>query len=600
MKTETNKMRWDMESIFPGGSGSPEFERFRKDVAAEIKAAVKEAEALPRELSDRTSGKWIDTFLALQDLKLRRGHAESFAYCLASQDVTDDKAMVIVDDMMTLEAELEAIRSAIEELALAVDDEAWNKLLADDRIKGAAFYWNELRRTARLKMEPRMEKLATELATNGYHGWNMLYARLSGDLKTEFEEDGKTETLSMGQLSNKFSSPKRDVRERAFDKLESTWKSIEPLVAMELNSQAGFRLSLYKARGWDSPLFEPLLMGRVKQETIEAMWDAIAAVQPRIAEYIDAKKKILGIDDFKWYDQTAPLGDVEKNYTYEEAGDFVVKHLSSFSSDLGDFARMAIDNRWIEAEDRPGKRAGGYCTSLGVVKQSRIFMTFSGNYEEMMTLAHELGHAYHSWVLRDRDYFGRFYSMLLAETASTFNEKLVTDAAISEARDNAEKLSLLDKMAQEHFTMFCNIRARYLFDCAFYEERKKGTVPKERLNEIMVESQKKAFGNILSDGGYHPLFWASKLHFSETSVPFYNYPYTFGHLFAGGIYSRAKKEGPAFADKYRALLIDTGSMTCEEVAAKHLGVDLTKGEFWSEAVGRAIEDVEKFIEMAGK
>jgi pepF/M3 family oligoendopeptidase len=531
---------------------------------------------------------------------MRRSHAESFAYCLASQDVSDDRAMVIVDDMMSLYAETEAIRSAIEELALALDDEAWSKLIADPRLKGAAFYWNELRDNARLKMEPRMEKLATELATNGYHGWNLLYARLSGDLTTEFEEGGKTETLSMGQLSNKFSSPDRNTRKSAFEKLESTWKTIEPLVAMELNSQAGFRLSLYRARGWESPMFEPLLMGRVKQETVDAMWDAIAAVQPRIAGYIDAKKKILGIDDFKWYDQTAPLGDIEKSYTYDEACDFVVKHLTSFSSDLGDFARMAIDKRWIEAEDRSGKRAGGYCTGLGVVKQSRIFMTFSGNYEEMMTLAHELGHAYHSWVLRDRDYFGRAYSMLLAETASTFNEKLVTDAALAEVKDDAGRLSLLDKMAQEHFTMFCNIRARYLFDSAFYEERKKGTVPKERLNEIMVEAQKKAFGKILSDDGYHPLFWASKLHFSETSVPFYNYPYTFGHLFAGGIYSRAKQEGPAFAEKYRALLIDTGSMTCEDVAAKHLGVDLSSGEFWNEAVGRALEDIDNFIELAKK
>jgi oligoendopeptidase F len=148
--------------------------------------------------------------------------------------------------------------------------------------------------------------------------------------------------------------------------------------------------------------------------------------------------------------------------------------------------------------------------------------------------------------------------------------------------------------------MFCNIRARYLFDCAFYEERKKGTVPKERLNEIMVEAQKQAFGEILADDGYHPLFWASKLHFSETSVPFYNYPYTFGHLFAGGIYSRAEQEGPAFAEKYRGLLMDTGSMTCEQVAKQHLGADLTSGEFWNEAVARAVADVERFIELAGK
>ena len=370
------------------------------------------------------------------------------------------------------------------------------------------------------------------------------------------------------------------------------------MVAMELNSQAGFRLSVYKARGWESPLFEPLLMGRVKQETIDAMWGAIAAVHPRIADYIGVKKRLLGINEFMWYDQLAPIGDVEATKTYDEACDFVVKHLSSFSKDMGDFARMAIDERWIEAEDRAGKMAGGFCTGLHLAKQSRIFMTFSGNYNEIMTLAHEIGHAYHGWLLWDHDYFARAYSMLLAETASTFNEMLVTDAALSEVKDDSARLSLLDKKIQEHFTRFCNIRARYIFDCTFYEERKRGTVPKERLNEIMVDAQKQAFGDILAEDGYHPLFWASKMHFSETGVPFYNYPYTFGHLFAGGIYARAKGEGRAFAEKYRTLLIDTGSMTCEDLAKKHLGVDLSSGEFWTEAVNRALEDVDKFMELA--
>jgi oligoendopeptidase F len=599
MTTQTGKMRWDLESIFAGGSSSKEFEQFRKAVADDIESTLHRLSELPRRLDDEVFDDWLSIFVSLQDIKERRDHAESFVYCLAAQDVKDEKAMVILDDMLSLYAATEAIKSGVEEFALAVDDEAWDKLISHPKLSGAAFYWNELRYKARIKMEPKLEKLATELSVSGYHAWNLLYTRMAGELKTEFVEAGKTETLSMGQLANKFSSPDRGIRRQAFEKLESSWKSIEPLVAMELNSQAGFRLSVYKARNWDSPLFEPLLMGRVKQETIDAMWNEIAAAHARIADYINVKKRLLRIDKFMWYDQLAPIGKVEKTYAYDEACDFVVKHLSSFSKDLGDFARIAIDNRWIEAEDRAGKMAGGFCTGLPLARQSRIFMTFSGNYNEMMTLAHEIGHAYHGWVLLGHDYFARAYSMLLAETASTFNEMLVTDAALDEVKDDAERLSLLDKKIQEHFTMFCNIRCRYLFDCTFYEERKRGTVPKERLNEIMVDAQKQAFGDILAADGYHPIFWASKLHFSETGVPFYNYPYTFGHLFAGGIYAKAKQEGPAFAEKYKRLLIDTGSMTCEEVAKKHLNVDLSSGEFWNEAVKRALDDVDRFIELAG-
>jgi pepF/M3 family oligoendopeptidase len=381
--------------------------------------------------------------------------------------------------------------------------------------------------------------------------------------------------------------------------MEEAWESRAALAAMELNSIAGFRLSLYEARGWDSPVFEPFMLSRVTPETIEAMWGAVAGGLDRITDYVNAKKRLLGIDRFRWYDQAAPVGEVTKTYSYEEASDFVVKHLSGFSKELGDFARTAIGDRWVEAEDRGGKAAGGFCAGFPVAKQSRIFMTYSGNYNEMMTLAHELGHAYHSWVLKDIGYYGRHYTMALAETASTFNEMLVTDAALEETSDKSEKLSLIDSKVNEHFTMFCNIRARYLFDLKFHNERKRGPVPKDRLNELMAEAQKEAFGDILADDGYHHMFWASKLHFSETEVPFYNFPYTFGHLFAGGIYARAKEEGPGFAEKYRSLLIDTGRMTCEDVARSNLEVDLTTGDFWNDAVQRALDEVEVFLELAG-
>jgi pepF/M3 family oligoendopeptidase len=598
MTTETSKMRWDLESIFQGGSASKEFEAFRKSVAQDLDDLESSLKHIPMRLDDESIETWVGVLSRARDINMRLDHAGSFAFCLAAQDVNDERAFAIIDEMTAREAQFETLKTTIEEFATSVDDSDWSRLVSDQRIADGAFYWNERRRIARLKMEPKLEKLATELAVNGYHAWNRLYTKMAGDLRSEFADDGKTEDLSMGQLANKMSSPNRDTRRQAFEKLEQTWRSVESLAAMELNSLAGFRLSLYKRRDWDSPTFEPFMRARVENETIEAMWNAVARGHGRIADYVDTKKKILGIDKFRWYDQLAPLGDIEKTFTYDEAGDFVVKHLSSFSKEIGEFARMAINGRWIEAEDRSGKMAGGFCTGLPMVKQSRIFMTYSGNYNEMMTMAHEIGHAYHGWVLRDRDYYARHYTMTLAETASTFNEMLVTDAALGLAEDRSEKLSLVDKKIQEHLAMFCNLRCRFVFETMFYEERKKGVVPKDRLSELMVEAQKQAFGRILADDGYHPLFWASKMHFSETEVPFYNFPYTFGHLFAGGIYDRARKEGPAFADAYRALLVDSGSMTCEALAKKHLGVDLTGDGFWNDAVGRALADVDLFMELA--
>ena len=597
MAEAKSKLRWDMESVFPGGSSSPEFEKFRKELAADIEKAVRQVEEIQKKGGAAPPGDWIDMMVILRKLRERINHGESFAYCLASQDVNDEKAMVLLDEFSTYGASSDAIQTAIEGFAKAVDDRAWEEIISDDRLSGETFFWNEFREHARLKMEPRLEKLASELAVNGLHAWERLYSKMAGDLRAEFTTDGKTESLSMGQIKNKLSDPDRAVRKQAFEKYFGAWKSIDALTTMQLNSLAGFRLSLYNARGWDDPLFEALLYGRVKKETVGAMWKAVEAHRPTVRKYIDAKKKYLGIDRFMWYDQLAPVTKAEKKFSYEQACDFVVQHLSSFSADMGKFARRAVDSRWIEAEDRTGKADGGYCTSLPLLKQSRIFMTFSGNYNEMMTLAHELGHAYHSYVLKDCDYFARFYPMNLAETASTFNELLVTDAALGATDDEEMKLSLIDKKIEESFIMCCDIRSRFIFEAGFYEERKKGSVPKARLNELMVEAQRQAFGDILDDEGHHPLFWASKQHFSISDIAFYNFPYTFGHLFAGGIYDRARKEGPAFAEAYRGLLADTGSMTCEEVARKHLGVDITKQDFWNDAVARSLADVDEFVKL---
>ena len=228
-------------------------------------------------------------------------------------------------------------------------------------------------------------------------------------------------------------------------------------------------------------------------------------------------------------------------------------------------------------------------------------MTWGGSFSELTTLAHELGHAYHHFVLKDKPIFAGIYPMTLAETASIFNELLVTDAAFEKSADPDEKLMLLDQKLQNAYVLFCNIYARFLFDRAFYDERKKGLVSRTRLDELMLDAQKKAFAGTLDESeGLHRLFWASKLHFYITSSPFYNFPYTFGFLFACGVYARARKEGPSFAKKYRAFLADTGKMTSEQVAKKHLGIDLTKPDFWREAVNMALADIDPFVKLAGQ
>ncbi len=593
------EMRWDLDSIFPGGSDSAEYKRFRDRLRSDLEMCREKFAELPDKLSAGNRAAYAEAILDLQRLSDDIELAYSFGQCLQSQDVNDRQAMQLVQEADVMVSEFKNISTRLESLARKQSDSEWQALVEYPNLKEIQFSLNETRTNARAKMEEEFETFANELAVNGFHAWNRIYDKMAGDLRVEFSENGKTETLSMGQLSSKMDSPNRAIRRQAFEKLEGAWEKLADYAAITLNSIAGFRLTMMKNRNWESPLYEPLTMGRLQKKTLDAMWRAVEKGVPKLVPYIEAKKRLLGIDKFMWYDQTAPVTGPDTRVSYKEAKKFVVDNLSTFSSEMADFSKVALDKRWVEAENRSGKAAGGYCTSFGPKKESRIFMTYLDTYGDLETLAHELGHAYHQWVLKDAPPFAAEYPMNLAETASIFNELLVNDAALASAKDEKQRLMLLDQKLQRAHILFCNIYARYIFDCDFHEERREGVVSRQRLDELMVTAQRKAFGDTLDESGTHKLFWASKLHFYLSWVPFYNFPYTFGFLFAGGVYDRAKKEGKTFATKYRDLLYDTGRMKTEELGKKHLGVDLTTDEFWTAAVDRMVEDVDEYVKKVG-
>ncbi len=588
---------WDLESIFPGGASSEQFAKHRKQVQSDLTATEALLKALPDTIDSSSVEKWEEFILAMQSVLADIEMVQAFAGCLTAQDVDDATANAIEGEGDQYVADWSKLLAGLEALAIKQTDQQWAILTERESIKGIDFVLNETRDFARSKMSLEKETLALDLSVSGYHAWSRLYDKMAGELRADFEEDGITKSLSMGQLATKLSSPDRDVRKRAFDAISSTWFERTDLASMTLNSIGGFRWSLYDARGWDSILSEPLHNARLSEPSLDAMWSVISKEVGRLKPYIEAKKKLLSIDKFSWWDEFAPCGKSDRLIAFDEAGKFIADNVGVFSEDMKQFVNMAIDKRWVEAEDRAGKAGGAFCTGLGKTYQSRVFMTYSGTFDSLLTLAHELGHAYHGWVIKDRPFLSQQYPMPLAETASIFAETLVTDAAMSQATDTQEKLMLLDQKLQAAYVFFCDLHCRFIFERSFYTERHKGIVATERLSELMIEAQKKAYGDLLDESGYHPLFWCTKLHFYITGAPFYNFPYTFGFLFSGGVYDRARKEGKAFANGYASLLADTGSMTCEDVAKKHLNLDLAGEQFWTDAVNRSLADVDEFVRL---
>lgn len=585
---------WELDSIFPGGSASAELQSFLQAIEADLATAV--SLPLPPTLSADSHGEWTAAIQRLYDLSARQQQAGAFIGCLASQDVKDTAALQLMGRLDPSRATLGVLWTKLGAHMAAQGDDAWQALLATPALAPVQFHLNEQRDEARQQMAPEMEALAGELATNGYHAWGRFYTIFSGNKEVDFEG----QKLSLGQLQNKFmDDPDRATRERAFNQFEEAWGELAQTAALALNYQAGFRLTLYKYRGWESFLQEPLQDNRLTAATLDTMWHVIDQHAHKLTDYFAAKAKLFGTDKLSWFDVPAPVaGDgVARQFTYAEAAEFVIENIAQVNPEIADFCQLAVDKRWVEAENRVGKRAGAFCTSLPLSQQPRIFMTYNGSFNGMLTLAHELGHGYHGWVMNDLPIGARRYTMSIAETASTLNELVVKDAAIRAAVSNGEKLSILGTKLNDAATFMMNIRARFEFEKNFFTARAQQQLSADELSEMMLAAQKLTYKDSLAR--YEPLFWASKLHFYSTYSPFYNFPYTFGYLFSNGVYAHATAEGADFVGRYRALLRDTGSLTTEQLAHKHLGVDLTQPEFWETAVGRVLADVDEFVALAG-
>ncbi|MGE5560079.1 MAG: M3 family oligoendopeptidase [Chloroflexota bacterium] len=585
---------WNLESFFPGGSESKEFAAFLDQLAADVETLASDV----RGGAVSGAGAWAERIGRFQDVAARLRHAGAFVSCLSAQNVDDKHARVVGARVGQIQAAFASCWTELDTQMLAVPNEEWNALIQSEELKPLAYNLTERRQRAREMLPPEQEKLVNALTTNGYHGWSDLYDLTTGRMSIIIEKDGKPVRLSPGQAANRMADADPKFRAHVMERWESAWQDVADYCALALNNLGGYRLNLYKQRGWDSFMQEPLEMNRMSAQTLDTMWETIDRNKERMVKYLRRKKDLLGLDKLGWQDVGAPIGRSDSKMSYDEAANFICEQFGRFSPKMAAFAEVAFRNRWIEAEDRPGKRMGGFCTSFPVKKESRIFVTFSGTMGNTATVAHELGHGFHQSVMNDLPPLAAGYAMAVAETASTFAEMVVADAAVAHARNADERLVLMEDKLARAVSLLMNIEARFIFETHFYEERRKGMVPAQRLNELMVEAQKEAFAGALD--GYHPTFWASKLHFYNTRVPFYNFPYTFGFLFSAGVYAKAREVGPTFEDKYADLLRDTGRMRVEDLAKRHLDVELTKPDFWQKAIDSVLSDYDEFMRLTAK
>lgn len=503
---------------------------------------------------------------------------------LKYEDIFDQKATALTKPEVTFTKWLGKLE-AIDEI-----------IASSEYLKKHEFYIKEKANENKYLLSDEEEILIAKMKNTGSNAWAKLQEMLSSTLLVDVTVDGEQKMLPLPVVRNMAYSEDSKLRKTAFDAELASYKQIEVSSAASLNGIKGEVITLAKMRGYASPLEMTVLNARMDMQTLDAMLEAIRESLPSFHKYYRKKGELLGYKNgLPFYEMFAPMGNADMKFTYKEARDYIVKNFRTFSDKLADFAANAFDERWIDAESRDGKRGGAFCSNLHVIKESRILSNFDGSFSSMTTLAHELGHGYHGSNLMEETFVNAEYPMPIAETASIFCETIVKEAALKSASEE-EAFTILENDISDAGQVIVDIYSRFLFESELFRRREESAVSVNELKEIMLDAQKKAYGDGLDHNQLHPYMWACKPHYYYATHNFYNFPYAFGLLFAKGLYAEYLRRGDEFVAAYDKLLSVTGKMKIADVTME-MGIDVRSIDFWRSSLKLIERDIEKFVNL---
>ena len=580
-------MDWNLDSYFPAFDG-PEYQGFKRLLDDALAALKERVEALDA-VEPASFAAWQAVVEGVEDLSRRLSHLSSYLGCLSACDAANEDYRREEAALALLEAEMKKLEVALVAAFGAARHDHFEAFLKRDVLAGAEFSLWRWRERSRWVMSLEEEELAAELEVDGLKAWSRLYDTIAGNLEfTLVRPDGKTEVVPMSRRNALLGDANRALRAAVFKAANEAWSAVAPVCAAALNAISGSRLTLVSKRNHSHFLEPALVEHRIGVNAVEALREALLARAAVPRGLLRRKAARMGGKAVAWYDLPAPtpgVGGDGGRLTWDEGRERVGRAFSRAYPRLGDFFERMVARNWFDHSPRRGKRPGGFCTTSLLHGESRVFMTFDGTMNDVVTLAHEVGHAWHGHLLRETRPLARQYPMTLAESASTFAEMLLVEGLLGDSSvSEAVRGQLFDAEARHATSFLLDVPMRFEFERRLYEERAKGEVTVTRLKELMADAQRTFFGDALAEGGEDPFFWASKLHFYIADVPFYNFPYTVGFLLSRTLFARFKKEGAAFLPAYEAFLARSGSASCEDLARDVLGADLASPAFWSEAI----------------
>jgi len=580
---------WSLEPLFSSYE-SKEFKNAIKAIEEDSKTALEFAE---NDLSNQNEAlAKIEEFIILSS-KIRTNFLKCFAYSSLrlATDALDEEASKYMNKLQGMSSKLTPFSTKFSKWLPLLKN--LNDLIKkSDLLKEHEYFLKSIVDNSKHILSDKEESIISKMQQTSSNAWGQLHGLLTSTLEVDYEG----EVITLSDVRNLAMSKDKEVRKKAYYAEIKALEKIELSIAYALNGVKGEVNTLSELRGFESPLAQAVYNSRMKQETLDALISAMREYLPHFHRYLNRKAELLGHKNgLPFYDLFAPVGESSKEFSVDEAMNFVFDNFKTFSPDLEQMARTAYKDNWIDFLPKKGKRGGAFCSNLHPIKQSRVLTNFSGSFSNVITLSHELGHAYHGEQIFKESILNASYTMPVAETASTFCETIVKNAALKEA-DKEEKIFILEQSLKGSTGVIVDILSRFIFEKEVFDKRKKTPLNPRMLKEMMLNAQKEAYGEALDHDFLHPYMWVVKGHYYRGGLSFYNFPYAFGLLFAKGIYAKFKEQGESFVDDIKLLLQKTGQMSVEDVASL-VGIDLTNVDFWRSSLDVIKEEIDLFIEL---
>jgi pepF/M3 family oligoendopeptidase len=599
--TDNHLPHWDLSNVYPG-LDSPEFESAFQDLSELIDALEtfidqnqinRHSVNLENDLSVR--GSQISQLIELlsdayTQVYTLRNYIDSFTSTDSYDTVATRLYSMVQSQVIRIQAAEKLFAGWLGILRKQLDEITKLNPIAEAH----AFYLQESAQQSQYLMSDPEEELAIQLSLSGIRAWGKLQKTVTSQLVIEFELDGEQKSYPLPALQNiRRADPDPGVRRRAFTAEIKGLEGVRESLAACLNGVTGSNIVVNERRHREDTLHHALDTARIDRETLEAMLAAMQASFPAFRSYLHQKARRLGKESLAWWDLFAPVSQNNRLYTWPEARDFVIENFETFSPDLASFARHAFDHDWIDAEPRDGKRGGAFCMRIPGVEESRVLCNFDGSLDQVSTIAHELGHAYHIECQRGKDFLQYITPMTLAETASIFCETIILEAALNSTASPSEELAILETILINDTQLIVDISSRFLFEQEVYKRRQEAELSADEFCEILTHAQVETYGNGLDSNHLHPYMWAWKPHYYREDIAFYNFPYAFGLLFSTGLYAIYKQRGQDFVPQLKDLLASTGSADAADLAAR-FEIDIRTVEFWEDSLEIIRQRIERY------